>query len=177
MSQAPQDYTRSPRRRVITQIVLSGRGRLVHDLVKPTETRPRESRARSGGPFCHTQPVGNARHARRHLASTRAPRRARTARWKEAKGRLYTPARHGGAHRHSDPQPPAPPRDPPAAPARHTRALCHPAARPPAPPRDPPATLARHTRAPSHAAARPPAPPRDPPAAPARHGRAQGHPP
>ena len=51
-------------------------------LVKPTENRPRGSRASSGGSFCHTQPVGNARHERRRLAGLSY---YRTARWKEAK--------------------------------------------------------------------------------------------
>eukprot|EP00964_Phaeocystis_antarctica_P006156 scaffold3354_cov63-Phaeocystis_antarctica.AAC.2 len=47
--------------------------------VKPTENQPRGSRARSGGSFCHNQPVGNARHARRRLAGfvRRAARRPR----------------------------------------------------------------------------------------------------
>ena len=68
-SQVPEDYTKSPRRRARSKIVLARRGRLVSRSGENNgETRRAVSRARFAGPSDHAQPVGNARHARRRLA-------------------------------------------------------------------------------------------------------------
>jgi hypothetical protein len=72
MSQAPEDRARTKRRRVLTQIVLSRRGRLVSRFgqndVKSTTWTP-------STPSGHAQHVGIARHTRRHVAGI--ARRAR----------------------------------------------------------------------------------------------------
>ena len=61
--------TKTQRWRVITQILLSGRGRLIlRCMVKPTENRPRGSRSPSGGRSGNAQPVGSARLPRGRLA-------------------------------------------------------------------------------------------------------------
>eukprot|EP00964_Phaeocystis_antarctica_P036741 scaffold20973_cov53-Phaeocystis_antarctica.AAC.5 len=75
MSQAPQDYTRSPRRRVITQIVLSGRaGRLVS---RSGKTNGKSTR---WNPSTLRRPVLSHPACKQRSASTSSPRRARTAR-------------------------------------------------------------------------------------------------
>jgi len=78
MSQAPEDRARTKRRRVLTQIVLSRRGRLVSRFgqndVKSTTWTPSTPR-RAVRPSGHAQHVGIARHTRRHVAGI--ARRAR----------------------------------------------------------------------------------------------------
>ena len=78
MSQAPQDYTRSPRRRVITQIVLSGRGRLV------SRSGKTNGKSTTWNPSTLRRVVLSHPTRRQRPARTSSPRRARTARWKEA---------------------------------------------------------------------------------------------
>ena len=68
ISQAPEDRASTPRWRVLTQIVLSRRGRRVSRFgknhVKSTRGRRAHSRSSSG----RAQPVGHAQRARRRLA-------------------------------------------------------------------------------------------------------------
>eukprot|EP00964_Phaeocystis_antarctica_P084745 scaffold53432_cov62-Phaeocystis_antarctica.AAC.5 len=78
-SQIPGDYTRSQRWRVITQIILSGRGRLV------SRSGKTNGKSTTWKPSTLRRAVLSHPARRQRSASTWSPRRARTARWKEAK--------------------------------------------------------------------------------------------
>ena len=84
MPRAPEDYTRSPRRRVITQIVLSRSGRLVSrsgwNNGKSARGHVEAEHAPEGRFVTRTQPI-NARHARRrHAGLVRRARRCTNSR-------------------------------------------------------------------------------------------------